>query len=68
MRAIWLHRLPDLPPYRTGQLAQLRRLMLDIHYETAATGFEWTWPRARSVPKFTEGGTASRLCRQAGRG
>src|SRR5579871_4886321 len=35
-------------------------------------GLGRTWPGAvtlaRSVPKFTERGTASRLCRQAGRG
>ena len=28
---------PDLPPYRAGQPAQLRRLRLDIHYEIAAS-------------------------------
>ena len=27
---------PDLPPHRTGQPAQLRRLMLDIHHEIAS--------------------------------
>jgi hypothetical protein len=28
---------PDLPPYRAGQPAQLRRLLLDIYYEIAAS-------------------------------
>jgi hypothetical protein len=27
---------PDLPPHWTGQPAQLRRLMLDIHYQVAS--------------------------------
>jgi hypothetical protein len=27
---------PDLPPHRTGQPAQLRRLTLDIHHEIAS--------------------------------
>jgi hypothetical protein len=27
---------PDLPPHRTGQSAQLRRLVLDVHHEVAS--------------------------------
>jgi hypothetical protein len=29
--------LSDLPPHRTGQPAQLRRLMLDIHHEVTSS-------------------------------
>jgi hypothetical protein len=31
---------PDLPPHRTRQPAQLRRLVLDVHHEVASGGID----------------------------